>query len=495
MLLVADVGNTNTKIGVFDGQRLLVSWRLTSRREQTADEYGLFIGMLLQTRGIRLAAIHGVAISNVVPPVHQTLEWMCDQYFGRSPFFIEPGVNTRMPLLVDAPREVGADRYVDAFAATAKYGPPLIVIDFGTATTFNCVNDRSEFIGGAIAPGIATSVEALVNREASRAVHEGLHRGGDPGGDGAADELAAVVHAVEGRGRTEVDHDQRRPVLRGRREGVHVAVGADLTRGIDEEGHARVHAGLDEERRPSEVLVTHPFERLVDRRHHVRNGDAVDGGEPDPARLQEHPDEQPVFVGGLLPPARQAPRDEQALPVEHADLRVGVADVSDEQHESLLFSPASGARAGGRLVPGDLSGDHAPDRAPGVDQERSVDVEVHGDAGDAVQRDVPAEGVAEHSPLLANGAEALPLEAHAPRVEFLEQNREHRLAVGRASGLERDRGGVPRQLRRELALTEVHADADYDCCIGCLEAGLVFCSGGLQTGLNRGWPEKGAARF
>jgi type III pantothenate kinase len=166
MLLVADVGNTNTKIGVFDGQRLLVSWRLTSRREQTADEYGLVIETFLQTRGIRLDAIRGIAISNVVPPVQQTLEWMCEQYFGRAPYFVEPGVNTRMPLVVDAPREVGADRYVDAFAAVAKYGPPLIVIDFGTATTFNCVNGRGEFIGGAIAPGIATSVEALVTRAA-----------------------------------------------------------------------------------------------------------------------------------------------------------------------------------------------------------------------------------------------------------------------------------------------------------------------------------------
>lgn len=166
MLLVADVGNTNTKIGVFDGQRLLVSWRLTSRREQTADEYGLVIETFLRTRGIHVDAIHGIAISNVVPPVQQTLEWMCEQYFGRAPFFVEPGVNTRMPLAVDAPREVGADRYVDAFAAAAKYGPPLIVIDFGTATTFNCVNGRGEFIGGAIAPGIATSVEALVNRAA-----------------------------------------------------------------------------------------------------------------------------------------------------------------------------------------------------------------------------------------------------------------------------------------------------------------------------------------
>jgi len=166
MLLVADVGNTNTKIGVYDGPRLVSSWRMTSRREQTADEYGLVIETFLQTRGIRVAAIHGIAISNVVPPVQQTLEWMCEKYFSRPPFFVEPGVNTRMPLLVDAPREVGADRYVDAFAAAAKYGAPLIVIDFGTATTFNCVSARGEFIGGAIAPGIATSVDALVNRAA-----------------------------------------------------------------------------------------------------------------------------------------------------------------------------------------------------------------------------------------------------------------------------------------------------------------------------------------
>ncbi len=166
MLLVADVGNTNTKIGVFDGDRLLVSWRLTSRREQTADEYGLFFESLLRTRGIRPSDILGVAISNVVPPVQQTLEWMCEKYFGYPAFFVEPGVNTRLPLAVDAPREVGADRYVDAFAATAIYGPPLIVIDFGTATTFNCVNARGEFVGGAIAPGIATSVEALINRAA-----------------------------------------------------------------------------------------------------------------------------------------------------------------------------------------------------------------------------------------------------------------------------------------------------------------------------------------
>ena len=166
MLLVADVGNTNTKIGVFDHDRLLVSWVLTSRREQTADEYGVFIETLLRARGIPASDIHGVAISNVVPPVQQTLEWMCEKYFGKAPFVVEPGVNTRMPLNVDAPREVGADRYVDAFAASVLYGPPVIVVNFGTATAFNCVNARGEFVGGAIAPGLGTAVDALVNRAA-----------------------------------------------------------------------------------------------------------------------------------------------------------------------------------------------------------------------------------------------------------------------------------------------------------------------------------------
>ena len=166
MLLVIEVGNTNTKIGVYDGARLLVSWRLTSRREQTADEYGVFIETLLRTRGLAPASITGVAISNVVPPVQQTLEWMCEKYFGVSPFTVEPGVNTAIPLNVDHPREVGPDRVVKAVAAITLFGPPLIVVDFGTATTFDCINARGEFIGGAIAPGIATAADALLNRAA-----------------------------------------------------------------------------------------------------------------------------------------------------------------------------------------------------------------------------------------------------------------------------------------------------------------------------------------
>jgi type III pantothenate kinase len=166
VLLVADVGNTNTTIGVFHGGRLLVSWRLTSRREQTADEYGVFIETLLRTRGIQAQDVTGIAISTVVPPVQQTLEWMCDQYFGIAPFIVEPGVNTGIPLAVENAREVGPDRILGAVAGVALYGAPLIVIDFGTATTFNCVNPRGEFIGGAIAPGLGISVDALLSRAA-----------------------------------------------------------------------------------------------------------------------------------------------------------------------------------------------------------------------------------------------------------------------------------------------------------------------------------------
>ena len=161
MLLVIEVGNTNTKIGVFDGARLLVSWRLTSRREQTADEYGVFIETLLRTRGIGPQDIQGVAISNVVPPVEQTLRWMSEKYFGIDPFSVEPGMDCGLTLAVDNPGEVGADRVVKSVAARSLYGAPLIVIDFGTATTFDCVDAGGVFIGGAIAPGLATSVDAL----------------------------------------------------------------------------------------------------------------------------------------------------------------------------------------------------------------------------------------------------------------------------------------------------------------------------------------------
>src|SRR5262245_52355417 len=166
MLLVLEVGNTNTSVGVFQGSRLLVSWRLTPRREQTADEYGVFIQMLLKTRGIDPPQITGVAISNVVPTVQQTLEWMCEAYFGMQPFTVQPGVNVPIALKVDNPTEVGADRICNVVAGVALYGAPLIVVDFGTATNFDVVNARGEFVGGGIAPGLMLSSEALISRAA-----------------------------------------------------------------------------------------------------------------------------------------------------------------------------------------------------------------------------------------------------------------------------------------------------------------------------------------
>jgi type III pantothenate kinase len=165
MLLVIDVGNTNTKVGLCDDAGLRVSWTLTTRREQTADEYGLFIDALLRKSGVDASEVSAVAISNVVPPVQQALEWMAEKYFKTSPLTVT-GLNSPMPLDVDEPREVGPDRIVSCVAARAIYGAPVIVVDLGTATRFDCVNARGTFVGGAIAPGLNMAMDALATRAA-----------------------------------------------------------------------------------------------------------------------------------------------------------------------------------------------------------------------------------------------------------------------------------------------------------------------------------------
>jgi len=165
MLLVIDVGNTNTKVGVCDDARLLVSWSLTTRREQTADEYGLFVETLLRTRGVDTRDITGIAISNVVPQTQRALDDMAEKYFGATPITVDASLEA-IPLAVDDPRSVGADRIVAAVAAVAIYGAPIIVVDLGTATRFDCVDGRGRFIGGAIAPGIAIAADALLTRAA-----------------------------------------------------------------------------------------------------------------------------------------------------------------------------------------------------------------------------------------------------------------------------------------------------------------------------------------
>jgi len=166
MLLVIDVGNTNIVLGVYDGKKLLDHWRVSTNRLRTTDEYGVLFRNLFIMNGVDASKIDAIIISSVVPPVMPTLERMCQRYFGMVPLVIGPGVKTGMDIKYDNPREVGADRIVNAVAAYTKYGGPVIVIDFGTATTFCAISASGDYLGGSIAPGIGISTEALVQRTA-----------------------------------------------------------------------------------------------------------------------------------------------------------------------------------------------------------------------------------------------------------------------------------------------------------------------------------------
>jgi type III pantothenate kinase len=165
MLLVLDVGNTNTTLGVFEGGTLTHSWRLTSERQRTVDEYGIMCRTLLQLAKLDSSAISGIAISSVVPPLDFTLYKMAEIYFRIQPLFVN-AANAGIPVLYDDPREVGADRIVNAVAALSRYGSPCIVVDFGTATTFDAISRNGEYLGGIIYPGIQISADALFQRAA-----------------------------------------------------------------------------------------------------------------------------------------------------------------------------------------------------------------------------------------------------------------------------------------------------------------------------------------
>ena len=166
MLLTIDVGNTNTVLGVFDGEALLAHWRLTTRREQTADEYGVLVRNLFSTSGLPPGRIDAVALASVVPPLTPVLVALARQYLGHEPLVIGPGVETGMPILYEPPGDVGADRIVNGVAAFAAYGGPVVVVDFGTATTFDVITRRGEYAGGVICPGIGISADALFQRAA-----------------------------------------------------------------------------------------------------------------------------------------------------------------------------------------------------------------------------------------------------------------------------------------------------------------------------------------
>ena len=178
MLLVLDVGNTNTVLGVFakaarddSGESrhyelMVANWRVATIATQTVDEYGVLFRNLFAMDKIEVQGVHGIIISSVVPPVDSTLRQVCERYFNTKPLFIEPGVKTGMPVLYDNPAEVGADRIVNSVAAFEKFGGPCIVVDFGTATTFDCVSAKGEYQGGVISPGIGISADALFEKTA-----------------------------------------------------------------------------------------------------------------------------------------------------------------------------------------------------------------------------------------------------------------------------------------------------------------------------------------
>ena len=182
MLFVLDVGNTNTVLGVFAGaaqpqpekdrdaapryDHLVANWRVATRQGSTVDEYGVLFRNLFSMASLEASEITGIVISSVVPPLDPVLRQVCERYFNSKPLLIEPGVKTGMPVHYDNPAEVGADRIVNAVAAFEKYGGPCVIVDFGTATTFDCVSAKGEYMGGVICPGIGISADALFQRTA-----------------------------------------------------------------------------------------------------------------------------------------------------------------------------------------------------------------------------------------------------------------------------------------------------------------------------------------
>ena len=166
MILVMDTGNTNIVLGVYDQGQLKYHWRMETYRHKTEDEYAMQVKSLFTHVGLSFEEVNGIIISSVVPPVMYPLEQMCRKYFNQKPLVVGPGIKTGLNIKYENPREVGADRIVNAVAAIEEYGSPLIIVDFGTATTYCYINEDGGYMGGAIAPGIGISMEALFDRAA-----------------------------------------------------------------------------------------------------------------------------------------------------------------------------------------------------------------------------------------------------------------------------------------------------------------------------------------
>jgi type III pantothenate kinase len=198
MLFAIDVGNTHTVLGVFEDDRLVDNWRIRTETEKTIDEYGILVKDLFLFSDIALEGTHGIIVSCVVPPITNILEGMALKYFGLKPLVVGPGIKTGMPIYYDNPVEVGADRIVNAVAAYAKHGRSLIIVDFGTATTFDYISPKGEYMGGVISPGILISMEALFQRASKLPKVELIKPKGIIGKNTVNSIQAGIIHGYVG---------------------------------------------------------------------------------------------------------------------------------------------------------------------------------------------------------------------------------------------------------------------------------------------------------
>jgi len=189
MLLAIDIGNTNITLGLYDGEKLGPRWRLATDHDRMPDEYGITLISLFQHAGLDTQDIHGIALASVVPPLTGTFEQACQKYAGHAPLVVDAGVKTGVRVKYDDPKQVGADRVVDAAAAQKLYGGPACIVDFGTATTFDAISVEGDYLGGAIAPGIGIAAEALFQR-AAKLPRVDLHRPPSPIGKN-------TVHSIQ----------------------------------------------------------------------------------------------------------------------------------------------------------------------------------------------------------------------------------------------------------------------------------------------------------
>ncbi|MFE5324436.1 type III pantothenate kinase [Paenibacillus sp. NPDC056579] len=218
MILVVDVGNTNIVLGLYEERQLLHHWRLSTNRSSTTDEYGMMIYNLFQHAGIELDQVEGVIISSVVPPLMFVLEQLCSKYLKKSPLVVGPGIKTGLNVRYENPREVGADRIVNAVAAIELYGAPCIIVDFGTATTFDYIDESGQYVGGAVAPGIGISTEALYQRAAKLPRIELVKPKSVVGRNTVASMQAGIIYGFAGQvdgivGRIREEHSKNAKVI------------------------------------------------------------------------------------------------------------------------------------------------------------------------------------------------------------------------------------------------------------------------------------------